>query len=585
MLSEATIQRPQSDQSERNLLDQLLDVLPVTDTAFHALHHTQPLAEALLQRARQLLPNGGRVLLVAPNELLTEALSRLGYELGIWHVAPGSMSDELCLTASRSGDLDELLTGSLGPPGWDLVVLPYVLEAARLHPVELLGRLRSVLAPGGKLVVAYRRVGSLESRLNGLRGRPSLPDPYLHRRHVSLSWPNLGSRRRFGSAELRVWCGLAGFRIEQESLEKDSHATVPIEVMSIRHWLGAHARDAAKHSIPSLRDVGVATLSPHPGEPRDPSEGGLVTVVIFATRPSSSANLLRSLADQTYSREQLEAIVVHPDDAGFGRLLAEARGFPLRGLLIGDRSDQPGAANEALRMARGEVIGFTDDACTLPRGWVDTGAYAVGGWTAAVSGRVVEAHSANTAFAGLPGHPPTGEQGFFPIANSFYRRSALLEAGGFGKGGWEWQSEAASRLTALGYEVRFEETLYVARHIEPETKRGWLREEFEFARGIPSGLGRVRALGHHPLMGLFASRHTLYFDLLLAGLALAALRRQPAWALLALPYLARTADTLTLWPPAAWKRWVRYAGDLIGRQLVWLAGLLTGSVGARRLVL
>jgi hypothetical protein len=272
VLTAQRVQSPKKVRDERALLDQLLDVMPVTDTAYHAMHHTQPLAEALVRRVRRLRPDGGRVLLIAPNELLTAALSELGYELGIWHVTEGSMSDELCRMADRCGSLDDLLMGSHGPPHWELILVPYVLEAARLHPAELLQRLRKVLAPGGRLVVAYQRVGSLEVRLNGLRGRAPLPDPYMHLRHVSLSWPNLGCRRRFGSAELEAWCAIASFRVEDESFERDKQATVPIDAMSVRHWLGAHARGAAKRAFPTLRDVGVAILAPS-AKPGDSSDG------------------------------------------------------------------------------------------------------------------------------------------------------------------------------------------------------------------------------------------------------------------------------------------------------------------------
>ena len=424
------------------MLDEMLDVLPVTDMAYHALHHTQPLTAALLRRVRQLRRDGGRVLLVAPNELLTLAVRRLGYDVGVWHVTTDSMSDELCRMASRSGSLDELLAASLGPARWDLIVLPYVMEAAQAHPVEQLQRLREALAPGGRLVVAYRRVGSLENRIAGVRGKNTLPDPYLHRRRVSLSWPNLEPRRRIGSAELRAWCAMAGFRLEEETFERDSHATVPIDVMSTRHWLGAQVRSAAKRVAPSLRDVGVATLSPHPGEPRYASPPSLVSIAVFGSTPEASDHILRALAQQSYPRELLDVLLVHNGDPGFGQLTKAPRGFSVRSIKFSREENRSDAANTALREARGSVIGFADDACALPRGWVDTGAYAVSGWTAAVRGRAADPNDID------------------PLVNTFYLRSALLEVGG-------WHGGADSRLRALGYEVKFEETLYVSRPLKP----------------------------------------------------------------------------------------------------------------------
>jgi hypothetical protein len=320
-------------------------------------------------------------------------------------------------------------------------VLPYVMEAAMEHPVEQLQRLREALAPGGQLVVANRRVGSLENRIAGVRGKHTLPDPYLHRRHVSLSWPNLAPRRRFGSRELRAWCAMAGFRVEDETFERDSNATVPIEVMSVRHWLGAHVRSAAKRVAPSLRDVGVATLSPHPGEPRDAGKPSLVSIAVLGSRPEASDRILRTLAEQSYPRELLDILLVHNGDPAFEQLVNAPRGFSVRSIKFSDEEDRSSAANTALREARGSVIGFTDDACGLPRGWVDTGAHALSGWTGAVSVRVI------------------GRQGLVPLANTFYLRSALLEAGG-------WHPDAVARLKALGYEVKFEETLHVSRAAE-----------------------------------------------------------------------------------------------------------------------
>jgi cellulose synthase/poly-beta-1,6-N-acetylglucosamine synthase-like glycosyltransferase len=87
------------------------------------------------------------------------------------------------------------------------------------------------------------------------------------------------------------------------------------------------------------------------------------------------------------------------------------------------------ARNVGWRVARGEIIAFTDDDCIPARDWLRAGVAALGEEVAGAAGRVV---------VPLTGTPTDYErdaaqlaQAEFVTANCFYRRAALAAAGGF----------------------------------------------------------------------------------------------------------------------------------------------------------
>jgi hypothetical protein len=85
--------------------------------------------------------------------------------------------------------------------------------------------------------------------------------------------------------------------------------------------------------------------------------------------------------------------------------------------------------------------------------------------------------------------------------------------------------------------------------------------------------------------GVFASRSTMYFDLMLAGTAIAASRGRWPWLLLSMPWLAYLSKRLDFWPPQEWKQSVRMTAKMGLLHLVWLIGFLKGSIKTRRPVL
>jgi hypothetical protein len=85
--------------------------------------------------------------------------------------------------------------------------------------------------------------------------------------------------------------------------------------------------------------------------------------------------------------------------------------------------------------------------------------------------------------------------------------------------------------------------------------------------------------------GIFASRQTMYFDLLLAGVGAAFVSRRRRWLLLALPWLGLLTKRLDAWPPGRWRHSLKITATMAALHATWLAGLVAGSLRARRPVL
>jgi hypothetical protein len=117
--------------------------------------------------------------------------------------------------------------------------------------------------------------------------------------------------------------------------------------------------------------------------------------------------------------------------------------------------------------------------------------------------------------------------------------------------------------------------------------RSWIREEFERARDIPFAVRRDPSLRRTALhRRYFAAPRTRGFDIALAGVAVAVARRKPAYAVVGVvPWVRTMIEYVDLWPPAEWRTSVRNVRGIVLRNGVWLAGLTTGSVRARRVVL
>ena len=83
----------------------------------------------------------------------------------------------------------------------------------------------------------------------------------------------------------------------------------------------------------------------------------------------------------------------------------------------------------------------------------------------------------------------------------------------------------------------------------------------------------------------FLSKRTMYFNLMLASLSLALIRRTPLFAAGCVPWMASYAETLDFWPPSEWKSSIRKLSAIGAHHTVWMGGLVVGSIKARRVVL
>ena len=583
------------------LLDYLLDRMAITDRVYHDLKHTQPLVESVVDRI-EALPTKSKILIVAPNASLPAAALELDYDVCMWHVSEGILTPELVTRAERTGSLDELLSGEACEGCFDAIVLPFVLEATTEHPVAVLSRLRGLLRPNGTLIVASRSAGGASQRLRALSGQGAIRDPFLNPPAPSFSWPQLPERRVFADSDLRGWSAQAGLRVERLAFVIDRHAALPIHALDLPTWLGAKVIQLMRVVFPGLRDCMVAELTPIPQSAwrlrrREELRGErpLVSVAVMHEHHGSLKHLLERLARQSYPCESFEVLVAAPPDLDVPEI-AGAWPFSVRRVAVADTSG-PGAANALIHAAAGDIVALTDDLALPPRGWVDIAVESLAASGAALTGRVSAHGLSAQPFLALPGFRPIPrEQGWFPASNTFYVREAALEAGGFDEHDqtWPeprlgWENSRAERLRRHGYETRFEPLLFIERRFPfpgPGARRSWMSREFRLAFELPGVISRDPSLRRRLLWRrLFAARRTMYFDLLLAGLALAPVFRQPLWVVLVLPWLIAIRNYVPYWPVSAWGTGIRNLRGMVFRHLVWLTGLTVGSVRAGRVVL
>lgn len=155
-------------------------------------------------------------------------------------------------------------------------------------------------------------------------------------------------------------------------------------------------------------------------------------VVPTSGRPDLLGHCLRALACQDLNPAAYEIIVV--DDAGSEVTRRQVErcadeGMAIRYLRTCKVRGPAAARNLGWHAARGEIIAFTDDDCVPEPSWLRAGIAAFVDGVAGVSGQTIV----------LERHRPTDYEhnaarlahSEFVTANCFYRREALVAAGGF----------------------------------------------------------------------------------------------------------------------------------------------------------
>jgi len=218
-------------------------------------------------------------------------------------------------------------------------------------------------------------------------------------------------------------------------------------------------------------------------------------VIPTFNRADMLASCLHALDGQRLSRADYEVVVV--DDGSTDRTRDVIREWTLRtgmSLCMCSRSNGgPAAArNDGIRRARGALIAFVDDDCLPEPDWLQNLVDALPADTscAGIGGRIVGKSDALVAqyvdWRGLLDHQQNGGGIVYLVtANALFRKSCLLEVGGFDER-FRWAGgedpELARRLRARGYYLlATERALVVHRH--RETFRGLMDAATRYGRG------------------------------------------------------------------------------------------------------
>ena len=271
------------------------------------------------------------------------------------------------------------------------------------------------------------------------------------------------------------------------------------------------------------------------------SETPFVSVIVPThRRPEMLARLLRSLLAQDWPADRFEVIVVHnaTPDATEAVVRAAAAGSRVPVQYHATAFSGPGPSRQfGAERARGTILAFIDDDCEATPGWIAAGAAAITGGLALAQGRTLP----------RPDQPRrllertvsvTGPSPYFETCNIFYDRAAFDAVGGFPV---DFRERFYAEDTALGWAVRR------AGHATGFAPAALVHHEV-FAVSLGDWLAEPRRMRHWPylarafpeirrelFLGVFLSRLTAGFDLLLLGLLLAPLHA--GFLLLGLPYL------------------------------------------------
>ena len=370
----------------------------------------------------------------------------------------------------------------------------------------------------------------------------------------------------------------------------DRQAVNRIVPMTIAPWLRARFSHLTQRFVPALRECGVAVLRTRPGPfsaVADGLEFPFVSVLVTSAPTGRLARCLESLADLAYPQHRMEILVGGAPEIRDLDITRDGR----CACRVIDTADVVGfdVLRRLLAAARGDILAITDGFSRVDRGWIDVGLNRLDAWCPGVRGPVWPDAGSAGPFLTLPGQrPEIGSTGWLAAANLICRKDVLADAldsrsDGPAEG---WQSELGCRLDDLGLSPAFQDQAVVDRLFPFPGGRDWIKSEYEKAQLIPALVRRFPGLSSGLALRSFASRRTLAFDVLLVGVAAAAVTVNP-WFLLpaALTWLASCHRHLYLWPPRRWRTTVRHLRGMWLRNMIWFAGLTVGSLKARRLVL
>lgn len=592
------------------LVQDALDSLEVGDLVFHDLAFATPLVTDLVARVVAEAPAGARVLLVGPQAALGQALVLAGYRLDLLRYGDGYLPDDLADHVVAEVDAEALAAGRLPVTHqYDVILLPMLVEHLRENPKLVLRTLKSHLLAHGRLIIATANLGRLGSRLRALLGRSFLPDWKSAPQHRPGGWPLAPVYRFYTAGELTTWAREAGYAVADcTRLDGDQTYWAPLP-LTVPQYLIAVTKARVKGAAPGLRDHLVLTLRHEeqdellpplaPFDETNPAAHPFVSVVLpTRNRAHLLPDALDGLLAQDYPADRWELVLINDGstDATADVIAGYADRFPCR--VVTDNTGGIGAAaarNAGMRLAQGDIVAHTDDDTHCPPGWLRAGAQGFERDVAFVAGPVYPDPRDRMTFFSWVMNQPT-DNGTYPTSNIFYRRLAVLEAGGFdeafgvnllGRPVWGWDSDLAWRLIRRGYQRRFRGEAYLHSHIFNLGPRRWLMEGWR-ASMLPGVIRQVPELRGTLLKGnLFLTANSAGFELGVVATLLALVTRR--WRLLLLwgPWLRLALQYARgdWFPPARWAKLAAKVPFFFAAHVVYVAALVWGSIKARYPVL
>lgn len=581
----------------QGFLEDYLDEMPLIDRAHHHLDQSIPLCAAILDRALRSTPRGGRVLMIGGTSLLAGALLRQGFGLEIWRFPQSFITEDVARCVKRQVTVASLAADV--PEGeYDLIVVPMVLEALSVSAADFFRRLSSGLAPAGTILIVTPNQSRGPVRLAAVAGRPVLTQRNLG---IRLAWPAMATVREYHRNDLAAAAHEARLYMRRCEYLTANRVLFGLQPLSIDTYLAKKAAQLTRVLMPPLRDTLVAEIAPRvEAAPLAATDQLDVSVVVSVT---SSADALRrtlaALEAQDYPRDRWEVLVLHDGrNAEIESVIAayEAiEGVVVRSLVLPNR-EGPRARNAAMRSSKGNFVAHIDDLCSPPAEWLKSAMLRLDEDIGALTGPVYPMPGSEPRYLEAPGLRSDRWDGkaagevLYPIGNALYRRAAALGAGGFseqfeadGAGpSAGWDTELAWRLQRVGWQARFRPEMITHRRF-PGPPGFILGHQLGKASELPTLYARVPELRRGLPGGIFASRQTLRFDVMLVAAALALVRRRRRWLLLGVPWLI--SARVQVWPPGRWRHSARLLAKMGVLHLVWLAGFLKGSLKARRLIL
>jgi len=286
--------------------------------------------------------------------------------------------------------------------------------------------------------------------------------------------------------------------------------------------LTLHMRDALRADLHQPGKVAVPTVS---------------VIVPTSGRPEKLAQLLASLAEQTWPRGDMEVIVAQDGDDSTTR--AEVQRFMQRSRrhaawVSHTRHSAAATRNLGAKAARGDYLLFVDDDCTAHPRWAEQAVFTLqyDPSIGAVASRIIG--GSTKFFARVHDHaryypslqPKPGERGFACGCAFAIRREIFTQLGGFDETIKTGEDEdLGQRMQALGKRTFFQPSSVVFHHHGRDSLRDMVRHAYRWA--LRGEVDRHLNQSANSTYGRFASPNPWFY--LCAAPAIAALVTLRAW--------------------------------------------------------